>query len=90
VAVYGPCRQPTRDIFANWLYNLSIEDEELWLLMGDFNFYRSSENRNRPGGNFNDSVIFSSIISHLGLIELPIKVRPYTWSNMQSSPFWNK
>lgn len=58
--------------------------------MGDFNFYRSDENRNRPSGNFNDSLVFNNIISHLGLIELPIKVRSYTWSNMQSSPFLNK
>lgn len=86
VVVYGPCRQPTRNEFVNWLYNLNIGDEELWLLIGDFNFYRSSENRNRPGGNFNDSLIFNNIISHLGLIELPIKGRSYTWSNMQDSP----
>ena len=55
VVAYGPCRQPARDVFVNWLYNLEIEDEDLWLLIGDFDFYRSAENRNRPGGNFNDS-----------------------------------
>jgi hypothetical protein len=59
VVVYGPCRQPTRNEFVNWLYNLNIGDEELWLLIGDFNFYRSSENRNRPGGI---SIIASSLI----------------------------
>jgi hypothetical protein len=70
----------------NWLYNLTIEDEDLWLFMRDFNFYKSDENRNRLGGNFNDSLVFNDIISHLGLIELPIKGRSYTWSNMQNSP----
>lgn len=54
VAVYGPCRQPQGDSFANWLYSLNIDDDDLWLFMGDFNFYRSLENRNEPGGNFND------------------------------------
>jgi hypothetical protein len=87
VVVYGPCRQPARDIFVNWLFSLEIGDDGLWMLMGDFNFYRSSENRNRPGGNFNDCLVFKNIISHLGLIELPIKGRSYTWSNMQESPF---
>lgn len=86
VVVYGPCRQPARDVFVNWLYQLAIGDDDLWLLMGDFNFYRFAENRNRPGGNFNDTLIFNNIISHLGLIELPIKGRSYTWSNMQDSP----
>ena len=61
VAVYGPCRQPQRDEFVNWLYDLSIDEDDLWLFMGDFNFYRSLENRNRPGGNFNDVLIFSEL-----------------------------
>lgn len=86
VVVYGPCRQPTRNQFVNCLHNLDIGDDDLWLLIGDFNFYRSDENRNRPGGNFNDTIVFNNIISHLGLIELPIKGRSYTWSNMQNSP----
>ena len=30
--------------------------------------------------------IFNEIIGHLGLPELPIKGREYTWSNMQDSP----
>jgi hypothetical protein len=55
-------------------------------MIGDFNFYRSEQNRNKSGGNFNDSNIFNNIISHLGLIELPIKGRSYPWSNMQESP----
>jgi hypothetical protein len=86
VVVYGPCRQPARDQFVNWLFNLQIEDDELWMLIGDFNFYRYAENRNKTGGNFQDSFIFNNIISHLGLIELPIKGRSYTWSNMQDVP----
>ena len=30
--------------------------------------------------------IFNEVIGHLGLLELPIKGRRYTWSNMQGSP----
>jgi hypothetical protein len=86
VVVYGPCRQPARDNFINWLHNLAIDDEDFWLLMGDFNFYRFADNRNKPGGNYNDFLVFNNISSHLGLIELPIKGRSYTWSNMHDSP----
>jgi hypothetical protein len=60
------------------------------LLIGDFNFYRYAENRNKFGGNFHDSLIFNNIISHLGLVGLPIKGRSYTWSNMQASPFLSR
>lgn len=31
-------------------------------------------------------MVFNSIISHLGLIEIPIKSRSFTWSNMQEIP----
>jgi hypothetical protein len=54
--------------------------------MGDFNFIRSVDNRNKPGADMNDIFLFNSIISHLGLVELPLKGRAFTWSNMQDSP----
>src|SRR5207237_381904 len=39
--IYGPCQGQQREEFIHWLYNMHIEDEELWLFLGDFNFYRS-------------------------------------------------
>jgi hypothetical protein len=84
--VYGPYRQPDHDEFVNWLDNLELDEEDLWMFMGDFNFYSYAENRNRSGGNFNDSLVFNNIISRRGVIEIPIKGRSFTWSNMQSSP----
>lgn len=58
-----------------WLYNLDIHFDDNWLLLGDFNFMRSLENHNLPGGNVNDIFLFNEIIGHLGLVELPIKGR---------------
>jgi hypothetical protein len=52
VVVYGPCKKPARDQFVNWLCNPQIKDEDLWLLMGDFNFYRYAKNRNKTGAIF--------------------------------------
>ena len=34
----------------------------------------------------NDIMIFNEIISNLGLLEIPLKGRKYTWSNMQDDP----
>ena len=56
------------------------------IILGDSNFYRFTENRNREGGNYNAILVFNSIISHLGLIELPIKGCSFTWCNMQDAP----
>ena len=56
------------------------------MIMGDFNFYGSLSDRNKSGGNMNDIMIFNEIISNLGLLEIPLKGRKYTWSNMQDDP----
>lgn len=85
-AVYGPCSEPARSEFLSWFRGHSVDDDDKWLFIGDFNFYRSLENRNRPGGNFHDTILFNDAIGHLGLIELPIKGRAFTWSNMQQNP----
>lgn len=84
--IYGPCDGPEREEFVTWLQNLHINPEDLWLLMGDFNFIRSLENRNLPGGNLDDIFTFNEIISNLALLEIPIKGRQFTWSNMQEQP----
>jgi exonuclease III len=83
--VYGPCHGERRNQFVQWLFDLQIDIKENWMLVGDFNFYRSSEDRNR-GGNYNDMEIFNSIISHHGQMEIHLKGREFTWSNMQENP----
>jgi exonuclease III len=50
VSVYGPCQGDLRDEFIQWLFNLIIRDDELWLVMRDFSFIRLQENINLPGG----------------------------------------
>ena len=86
MSIYGPCDGPPRDNFVSWLYHLNIPTDENWLLLGDFNFIHSFDNRNTPGGDVNDIFLFNEIISHLGLLELPLKGRSFTWSNMQEQP----
>lgn len=84
--IYGPCQGIPRDQFVQWFYDLHLDPEENWLLVGDVNFYRSTEDRNRGGAHYNDMENFNSIISHHGLVEIPLKGKKYTWSNMQASP----
>ena len=86
VNVYGPCEGVERENFVAWLFHLDVADDTLWLILGDFNFYRYTDSRNRPGANLTDIATFSEIISYLGLVELPIKGRSYTWSNMHADP----
>lgn len=76
--VYGPCQGIERVEFIDWLNTLEIKDDGNWIIIGDFNFYRSLNDRNRPGGNMNDVFIFNEVISNLGLQEIPLKIRKYT------------
>jgi hypothetical protein len=62
---------------------LNIPAQSNWLLVGDFNVIRSHENRNKPGGDIHEMLLFNEIIVHLDLLELPLKGKKYTWSNMQ-------
>jgi hypothetical protein len=82
IIVYGPCHGAERHEFVDWLNSLQIEEDNNWMLVGDFNLYRSLENRNRQGGNIQDIMVFNSIISNLGLQEIPLKGTSFTWSNM--------
>ena len=84
--MYSPCTEPDRFEFIAWFRGHNIADTENWIFLGDFNFYRSISDRNRPGGNIQDTLIFNDAIGHLGLVELPLKGRAFTWSNMQSEP----
>lgn len=76
--------------FIQWLHEIEMPDDTDWLLMGDFNLITSQEDRNRPGGNVNEMFAFNEVISQLGLVELPLKGKMFTWTNNQQSPLLEK
>ena len=43
--VYGPCVEPERSLFVDWLKRHQIDDDANWLFVGDFNLYRSLEDK---------------------------------------------
>lgn len=86
VNIYGPCGGQDRVNFISWMMNLHIPTNEDWLLIGDYNFIRAPDNRNKAGGYVNDMLTFNDFIRSQSLVELPIKGRSFTWSNMQDDP----
>lgn len=88
--VYGPCTPQGKRKFTTWLKNSEIPNDEDWIIMGDFNLYRYPENRNRDGADINDMFLFNSTISHMGISELSLQGKKYTWSNMQQPPLLEK
>jgi hypothetical protein len=81
--IYGPCNVVGRAEFTNWLYNYDVSNFDLWLVTSDFNLMRGPENINSPGVSTCDMLLFNDIIHHLDLVEVHLKNRIYTWSNMQ-------
>jgi exonuclease III len=78
--IYAPCNVEGRNEFMQWFTNLDSSVYDMWIIMGDFNMIRSSEDRSRPGGNHNIMLMFNSVIHQHDLEEIPIKGRAYTWS----------
>ena len=56
-SIYVPCNEPLRSEFVHWMRSLNVQKVDHWLFVGDFNFYHSLEDRNRPGGNLNVTLI---------------------------------
>lgn len=70
----------------DWLKGIHMLNSIDWLILGDFNLIRREENRNKPGANINEMLLFNEAISHLGIQEIPLHGKKFTWSNMQVSP----
>ena len=88
--LYGPYTTDGKTQFMEWIKNVEMPENVDWLLMGDFNLIRSLDDRNKPGGNVSEIMRFNEAISNLGLVEIPLQGRRYTWSNMQPSPLLEK
>jgi hypothetical protein len=84
--IYGPCSSERKNVFIDWFSNIDMPDDSDWLILGDFNFIRRPTDRNKQGGDINEMLAFNDSISKLGLIELPLNGRKFTWSNMQQDP----
>lgn len=88
--VYGPRQHDLRTIFINWFQNIQMEDDTNWLVLGGFNYIRYPQSRNSEGANIQDMLLFNEAINQLALLEIPLKGRDFTWSNMQNAPLLEK
>lgn len=88
--VYGPNSVEGKKESTDWFMSLNTSQVKLWMILGDFNFIRGPENRSRAGGDHNNMMVFNNIIINLDLVEIPLKGRAFTWSNMQDQPLLEK
>ena len=88
--VYGPSQQEERPLSIDWFKHFQTPEDSNWMILGDFNHIRYPHNRSQVGGNILNMLAFNEAISSLSLIEIPIKGRNFTWSNMQDWPLLEK
>lgn len=56
------------------------------MVLGDFNVLLSVQDKNGPTVNINDILSFWEVVQEMGLVDLPILNRSFTWSNGRGVP----
>lgn len=61
-----------------------------WILLGDFNLVRGAADKNNGQLNAPLATTFNDYIQRLGVTEVQLSDRLYTWSNLQAHPILAK
>lgn len=85
-SIYGPANPVDKAAFIYWLYHFDTTEFEEWILAWDFNLIRSLEDKNKPGANLNDVMVFNDMLQNLDLVDIPFQGRKYTWSEGTMTP----
>lgn len=84
--IYASCTDEGRTQFLDLFKGIDMPDTVDWLIVGDFTLTRYPENRNKPGGDINNMMVFNEAISQLAIEEIPLHGQRFTWSNKQENP----
>jgi hypothetical protein len=86
INVYSPCDLFSKKrLWVDVLVAKYVEVADLWCVVGDFNSVRCAEERKRCGAlslptvSVDDSSWFNLFIQKLGLLDLPLLGRKFTW-----------
>lgn len=88
--VYGPSEETLKQPFIRELRFMSSLIAFPWLLAGDFNLHRWLTDRSATMANFNLMELFNQFISEVGIMEVPLRNRKYTWSSKRPDPVFSK
>jgi len=76
--IYAPCTSSGKHQFLDWFMNIQMSNNINWIVVGDFNLCRSPDDRNWPGGDISDMLLFNEAINYLGLVDLPLKGKRFS------------
>ena len=84
--VYAPSDHRDSASFLEDLHELVPKINGAWVIAGDFNLVRSSDDKNNDRFDHNLASHFNDTINSLALLELPLLDRLFTWSSRRNSP----
>lgn len=79
--VYGPQDDAAKLMFIAEMRNLKLLCPPEWVILGDFNLISRASEKSNHNVNLRMMCAFRSAIDDLGLKELPLLDRRFTWSN---------
>lgn len=88
--VYGPIDDALKPVFLKELEYTAARVDQPWSLAGDFNLIRWLVDRSSNSSSFALMELFNRFISDMGIMEVPLRNRTYTWSNKRPIPVFSK
>lgn len=78
--VYGPQSEEQKVLFLEELQHLELCMNPAWLIIGDFNLIYKASDKNNDRLNMRLMQSFRGTIDRLGIKELPLSGRRFTWA----------
>ena len=84
--VYGPTRDNLKGDFLRELRRIQPDDDQSWLVLGDFNLIYRARDKNNTNLNLRRMRQFRTTLNRCRLKEIHLQNRKYTWSNKRRRP----
>jgi len=88
--ITAPVRASTNLFFLAELTSVAASISGPWVVVGDFNLLRSSSEQSNGNLDAREANMFNSWIEDVGLVEIPLLDRRFTWTNNQPIPILAK
>jgi exonuclease III len=86
INVYGPCVHVLKAAFLSSIEQIFASLLGPLAILGDFNLVHSPRDKSNGNINSSEAASFNGFINNLGLLEISLVDRQFTWSNQQNPP----
>ncbi len=84
--IYGSTDPARKAVFFGELQGIKDLAPAVWALLGDFNSLLALQDKNGIPSNVQEILHFRSVVNEMGVFDLPLRNRSYTWSNGRRIP----